>query len=134
MNELLSDKCVCETSPATLGLLISILCHVQNSTICDKFFLNFPSMFYLLTMSENSWKLIMPSWSLSMSRMVLSTICCSCPSFRLDPTIICSTWRQEDSRQIGVQLFELVKWSLCKKSHFCNYFPNQVKTPMMLSK
>lgn len=45
------------------------------------------------TTAQNSSKDILPSPSLSALIMVLSTICWSCVSFRLLPTIIFSTWK-----------------------------------------
>lgn len=45
------------------------------------------------TMLQNSSKLIFPSSSLSANKIVLSTICWSWVSLRLDPTIIFSTYQ-----------------------------------------
>lgn len=49
-------------------------------------------MSVLPTTEQNSSNEILPSSSLSANTIVLSTICCSCVSFRLLPTIIFSTF------------------------------------------
>ena len=66
-------------------------------TVCKRFCLSFMNCITYFISSipltaQNSSKEIFPSPSVSAWMMVLSTICCSCVSFRLFPTIIFSTW------------------------------------------
>ena len=66
-------------------------------TVCKRFYFIFTnSITYFISSipltAQNSSKEIFPSPSVSAWMMVLSTICCSCVSFRLFPTIIFSTW------------------------------------------
>lgn len=112
-----------------LFLNVLILCDIplflQKTNTFTFLCMNFK---HNLLTEQNSSKLILPSSSLSANKIVLSTICWSCVSFKLLPTIIFKTcWQTSDIlfwSNVNIAGSSLRTWQLFSWSRNSCFYDN----------